>query len=152
MSDGLSIAVTEALEAQGVGLKQAMAIYAIVERRYGDARDWLDAMNGAAAAKAVVSQELTTLATDKKSLQVGKPKKKGVRHGNGGHKRVCTVCNVEKGITVFKAGGGTVCSLCRRAREGKVLDPGLKIVRCSRCGKGFPSGQVNGDGYCAGCA
>ena len=133
MSDGIQVAITAALEHHGVGLRQAMAIYAIVERRYTDARDWLDSMNGAAKP------------TVKKSLSVAKPKRGGA---NG--TRVCEGCQQSKGVTAFKAGGGTLCIVCRRAR-GRDTDKGIKIVRCTRCGKGYPSSQVNGDGICQHC-
>lgn len=152
MSDGLQIAITEALEKHGVGLRQAMAIYAIVEGRYEDAREWLDALRGQyRTPKQIVEQVVANPPAKPKAKPGQKPGPKPRKPASFGRTRVCTGCGEEKGVTAFKAGGGTLCKLCRQAK-GQNTDPGITIVRCAGCGKGFPQSQVNGDRLCERCA
>lgn len=156
MSDGLQIAITEALEKHGVGLRQAMAIYAIVEGRYDDAQDWLDALRAQyRTPKQIVEQVVANPPVPKPKAKPGpKPKaaEKAIRKpASFGRTRVCTGCGEVKGVTAFKAGGGVLCKSCRQAK-GHTSDPGLTLVRCTRCGRSLPQSQINGDRMCATCA
>ncbi len=148
--------IAAALEKHGVGLRKGMAIYAIIEDRFDDAENWLDALRAQyRTPAAIVEQVVANPPVPKPKAKPGpKPKaaEKAIRKpASFGRTRVCTGCGEEKGVTAFKAGGGTLCKICRQTK-GHTTDPGITIVRCAACGKGFPQSQVNGDRMCERCA
>lgn len=118
MSDGLQLAITEALEAHGVTLRQAMAVYAIVEGRLDDAQDWLDALRGVARTAGVRAEYRTPQNIVEAVLQnppdhIPDAGEKVRKPSYMMHVRTCSVCGKQKGVTAFKAGGGTICRTCR---------------------------------------
>lgn len=150
--------IAAALEKHGVGLRKGMAIYAIIEDRFDDAENWLDALRAQYRTPAAIVEQVVANPPAKPKAKPGpKPKLKPptpAASGNPGHvgqTRVCTGCGERKGVTAFKAGGGTLCKLCRAAK-GQTTDPGITIVRCLECGKGYPTSQINGDRLCERCA
>lgn len=64
--------------------------------------------------------------------------------------KLCAQCGEHRGVTAFPS-GTDVCRRCVKTRGGKLLDPGIKIVRCKSCGRGAPESQINPDGLCGRC-
>lgn len=148
--------IAEVLERHGVGLRQGMAIYAIVEGRFDDAQDWLDALRGVARTAGVRAeyrklQNIVEAVLQNPPDHIPDAGEKVRKPSYMMHVRTCSVCGKQKGVTAFKAGGGTLCKICRQAK-GHTSDPGIVIFRCAACGKGFPQSQVNGDRLCERCA